>query len=92
MPGVASVTAVPNWVDPVGGRFFCGTCEDSGFVQGLTCAGNGACHIGHCGQFDNQQYAHSYARRCGCVTTNPVMMADRDKARQRNAPQHQGRE
>ena len=88
-PGVGSITAVPHWVDPVADVYFCSTCSDSGFVRGLTCVGDGGCHIGHCGQLAGQTSEHSYTRRCRCVSTNPVMQRERDIQRQRTAPQQE---
>ena len=85
VPGVASVTSVPHWVDPAADVYFCNACCDSGFMQGLTCDGDGRCHIGHCGQTAGQMHTHTYTRRCGCVSSNPVMMRDRDLQRNRNA-------
>lgn len=87
VPGIATVTAIPHWVDHAAERYFCGVCADSGFARGLECPGDGRCRVGHCGQEGHSTYAHAYTRRCGCVYTNPVLMAERDKARQHNAPQ-----
>jgi hypothetical protein len=86
VPGVTHITGVPSWVDPVAEKYFCGTCDDTGFVRGLSCAGDGTCHIGHCGQMAGRVFEHTYTRRCGCVATNPVLMRERDLQRQRMAP------
>jgi hypothetical protein len=92
VPGVRSATCIPSWVDPVAEAYFCSDCSDSGFVRGLECAGDGRCHVGHCGQQVGQTGPHPYIRRCGCVRTNPVLMRERDIQRQRTAGAGGGRE
>lgn len=92
VPGVASVTSVPPWVDPVADVFFCSDCDDSGFVRRLECPGDGSCQIAHCGQVSGQSTSHGYTRRCSCVSTNPVMMRERDLHRNRNAGRQAERE
>lgn len=56
--------------------YVCARCHDTGFERGdefghaLTCSGNGMCGIGQCGREGNQNYAHTYTRKCRCRATN----------------------
>lgn len=76
-------TAIPAWVDPVAGVHWCDACADTGFVLGLECPGDGACHMRSCGRLGDQSHTHAYTRRCGCLSTNPVIAHDRDEQRKR---------
>jgi hypothetical protein len=76
--------------DPV---YHCARCEDTGFVRGLDCPGDGRCAVGHCGQPGHVSYAHSYTRRCHCRATNPVLVRQREILRvnaTKEKHEHQG--
>lgn len=56
----------------------CANCEDTGFVRGLDCPGDGRCHIGRCGQLAHVSYPHGYTRACHCRATNPALIQARE--------------
>ena len=63
---------------PTGRESHCTNCEDTGFVRGLSCPGDGRCSVGHCGHPDYASGPHDYTRKCHCRATNPVLVAQRD--------------
>ena len=78
-------TDVPGWVNHDEGIYFCSGCADTGFVRGLTCQGDGTCHIGGCGREGHATDVHGYTRRCDCRPTNPVLRRQRELLAQRIA-------
>jgi hypothetical protein len=76
---------VQSWERPPT-LYFCPTCQDSGFEQGLLCK------LGHlCSscQRGTHPYDHTYCRRCECMKAeddagkNPVIMAEIRRSRER---------
>jgi hypothetical protein len=61
--------------------YHCTACEDTGFVRGLDCPGDGRCAVAHCGQPGHVSYAHGYTRRCHCRASNPVLIKGRETLR-----------
>ena len=60
---------------------YCTSCEDTGFVRGLDCPGDGRCHVGRCGHPGHVAYPHGYTRLCSCRATNPVLARQRERLR-----------
>jgi len=78
----AGYNDVPSWVKPDQGVFFCADCQDTGWMVGLICAGNGACGHRSCGKAESLHNrvvdpSHGYTRRCACITSNPVIARQR---------------
>jgi hypothetical protein len=83
-PGAEPTTALPPWVNHTAERYYCDTCQDTGFERGLECDGAGGCHVGHCGREGYLNHPHGYTRACSCRATNPILVRDRERVRQRN--------
>lgn len=56
----------------------CQDCEDTGFVRGLSCPGDGRCAVAKCGQPGHVNYPHDYTRKCHCRATNPTLRKQRE--------------
>ena len=57
----------------------CTNCEDTGFERGLSCPGDGRCHVAQCGRPGHVSYAHHFTRMCHCRATNPVIVKQRER-------------
>ena len=82
---VSIQTDVPMWVNHDEERYWCSVCADTGFTRGLTCAGDGACKLGHCGREGHNQEPHAFTRRCTCRAHNPVLRRQREIVAARTA-------
>lgn len=80
---VAVATDVPGWVNHDAGQFFCTSCDDTGFVRRLACAGDGKCRIAGCGREGHANAPHDYTRLCPCRGTNPILLRQRELIAQR---------
>ena len=58
--------------------YACVSCEDTGFVRGLECPGDGRCQCGRCGRPMGSITPHGYTRKCSCRATNPVLLRQRE--------------
>lgn len=68
----------------------CANCEDTGFVRGLDCPGDGRCNVGRCGQTGHVSYPHGYTRPCHCRGTNQVLIKAREYLRAQSAKPAKG--
>jgi hypothetical protein len=80
-----TVTDIPPWVNHDEGVYFCSTCDDTGFVRGLECRGDGLCRIGNCGKPAYPNQPHDFTRCCSCRPTNPFLRRLRELQTQRMA-------
>ena len=78
-------TSMPAYVNHTEERYACDVCQDTGFERGLSCEGNGTCHVGHCGAQGYVNAAHDFTRRCRCRATNPVLVRERERSAARRS-------
>lgn len=82
---VAVATDIPSWVNHDEGKYWCASCDDTGFVRRLECLGNGGCRLSGCGQTGHRNEPHPYTRMCSCRGTNPILRRQRELVAQRTA-------
>jgi hypothetical protein len=82
-------TQLPTNVNHAEERYACDVCQDTGFERELTCDGNGACRVGHCGAKGYANLPHDFTRRCGCRATNPILVRERERSAARRSGMQQ---